>query len=227
MTRKSEKKIDGSTEPFPEGVSIPPFEKIDPAADAPEEPLPASASPPPPQPSQAQKVSHKLDLDKIRKARAQVTPSVGQTFRIPVIDSPSSSAFMRAHPTFGGLDDLLPLWKNEGVGKGVGGYRMVDPEAAERIRAHGGKVAMYALWWCQYSIGGQFLVVANAESDNDWIQSSRLIYEATRHRWLKRVNAGNCWSGLPPPAGVEIPTPVWPKLSWDEVLHLGFEEMVG
>jgi hypothetical protein len=148
-----------------------------------------------------------LDLEKIRKMRSQVTPSVGQIFRIPVIDGPSSSAFMRTHETFGGLDDPMPLWKKDGGGRGGGGYRMVDPEAAESIRAHGGKVAMYALWWGQYSIGGQFLVVANAESDNDWIQSSRLIYEAARHKWLKRVNAGNCWEGLQPPAGIQIPNP--------------------
>jgi hypothetical protein len=85
---------------------------------------------------------------------------------------------------------------------------------------------MYAVWWCQYSIGGQFLVVANAESDNDWVQTSREIYEACHRKWLKRVNAGNCWNGLPPPGGIEIPAPTWDLLTWDEVVCLGFPEMI-
>jgi hypothetical protein len=169
----------------------------------------------------------KLDLEKIRKTRSQVTPSVGQVFRIPVIDSPSPSAFLRTHPKFGGLDDPMPLWKKDGLGGGGGGFRMVDPEAAELIRAHGGKVGMYALWWGQYSIGGQFIVVANAESDNDWIRTSRDIYEAAREKWLKRINSVNCWTGLPPPAGVQIPDPKWEEgRTWDEVLRLGFDSMV-
>jgi hypothetical protein len=220
---KKTENVEEPTEPMPDeaqsaSAAVP---------DEGEKPLPSFASPPPSQPSKAQKTSSKLDLEKIRKARAQVTPSVGQVFRIPVIDSPSSSAFLRTHPTFGGLDDPMPLWKKDGLGGGGSGFRMVDPEAAEAIRAHGGKVGMYALWWAQYSIGGQFIVVSNAESDNDWIQSARLIYEAARTQWLKRINAGNCWTGLPPPVGVQIPDPSWTHSTWDEVLHLGFDEMVG
>ena len=186
--------------------------------------LSASASPPPPQSSQVQKVARKLNLEEIRKTRAQVTASIGEAFRIPVIDSPSSAYFIRSHSAYGGLDDPLPIWKREGVGKGAGGLLLVKPYMVERIRAHGGKVAMCGVWWCQYSVGGQFLVAVNAESDNDWLVSARKIYDASRDGWLKRVNAGNCWNGLPPPA--TIPDPQWTDLAWDDVLNLGWDEEV-
>ena len=201
-----------------------PAPSVDPITGEPTKPLPESASPPPPQPNRTQKVARKLDLEGIRKTRAQITATVGQAFRIPVIDSPSSSFFIRAHPTFGGFDDPMPIWKREGVGKGSGGPLLVKTHMIDRIRAHGGKVSMCGLWWCQYSVGGQFLVVANAESDNDWIASARKIYEACRSRWLKRVNAGNCWEGLPPPG--PIPDPQWADLEWDDVLNLAFDEAV-
>jgi hypothetical protein len=88
------------------------------------------------------------------------------------------------------------------------------------IRAHGGKVSMFALLWCRYSTGGQFLAYADVDSDNDWITTRRDFFEACRAEWLKMLNAGNCWEGVPAPA--PIADPKWPELGWDAVLNLAF-----
>jgi hypothetical protein len=191
-----------------------------------EEALPETASPPPPTSGQKQKVSGKLDLDSIRKNRLMVTAVTGEILRIPVTDSPSSESYIRAHPVFGGLNDPMPIWKRTGLGKGGSGLLLADPRMVDRIRAFGGKVAMCGLWWCQYSIGGQFLVICNAESDNDWHTTARGVYEACRTGWYKRINAGNCWEKLPPPKGVVIPDPDWAAITWDEVLNFAFQEAV-
>jgi hypothetical protein len=191
----------------------------------PETPKPEAAKPPPSQPTRKQKVAHKLNLDEIRKTRAVVTPSVSQIFRIPVVTSPKTDAFILAHPTFGGLDDPMPIWIRTSVGQGKSAPLLVEPHMVDHIRAHGGKVGMCALYWCQNSTGGQFLGVVNVESDNDWIVTRRKIYEACRGgEWLKMRNAGNCWEGVPPPA--PIPDRPWPDLSNDDVLNLAFDETV-
>jgi hypothetical protein len=172
-----------------------------------------------------QKVAGKLNLDGIRKTRAQVTPQAPVIIRIPVIDRPGTEPFIRVHPTFGGVDDPLPVWKREGLGKGGSGLRLVDTNMVGRIRALGGKVALSALYWGQYSVGGQFVIVASVESDNDWIVSRRQLLEQARGEWLKMVNAGNCWQKVSPP--VTIPGPEWADLSWDDVLNLAFDDLVG
>jgi hypothetical protein len=184
------------------------------------------ASPPPSSSRGKQKVASKLDLEGIRKTRGQVTASVRQIVKIPVVSSLDSSLFIRVHPTFGGLDDPLPVWKIEGVGgQNRSGVRLVEPGMVDLIRSHGGKVSMCGLWWGQYSAnGGQFLVAVSVESDNDWIDATRKILENARAGWLKRVNAGNCWQGKTPPS--PIPEPGWPELTWDEVLNLAFDETV-
>ena len=190
-----------------------------------EKPLP-EASPPPPASSKKQKVASKLDLEEIRKTRGQVTASVRQIVKIPVVSSLDSSLFIRVHPTYGGLDDPMPVWKMEGVGQGRSGVRLVKTDMVDLIRSHGGKVSMCGLWWGQYSAnGGQFLVAVSVESDNDWIDATRKILESAREGWLKRVNAGNCWDSKTPLA--PIPDPKWPELTWDEVLNLAFDETVG
>jgi hypothetical protein len=187
-------------------------------------PLPEDAAAPPFMPTQKQKVADKLGLDEIRKTRSQVTATVGEAVRIPVLSSFNSEPFIRAHPSFGGLDDPLPIWSRPGVGKSSGGLLLVKPRMVDRVRAHGGKVAMCGLWWCQYSVGGQFLAAVNLESDNDWIVSKRKILEASRREWLKAINAGNCWNGLKAPSVIEAP--LWPSYSWTEVLNLAFDEAV-
>ncbi|HZZ24298.1 MAG TPA: hypothetical protein VFE60_17690 [Roseiarcus sp.] len=169
-------------------------------------------------------MSKKIDFEAIRKTRLQVTAKPNIPYRIPVIDSPSSEFFFRSHPSFGGLDDPLPIWKRSGLGKGGSGLLLVKPDVVDLVRAHGGKVAMCGIWWCQYSVGGQFLVVASAESDNDWLVTAREIYEDSRNRWLKRINVGNCWEGREPP--VKLPSPEFTQLKWDEVLNLGFDTEV-
>ena len=184
------------------------------------------ASPPPSSSRGKKKVASKLDLEGIRKTRGQVTASVRQIVKIPVVSSLDSSLFIRVHPTFGGLDDPLPVWKIEGVGgQNRSGVRLVEPGVVDLIRSHGGKVSMCGLWWGQYSAnGGQFLVAVSVESDNDWIDATRKILENARAGWLKRVSAGNCWQGKTPAS--PIPEPGWPELTWDEVLNLAFDETV-
>jgi hypothetical protein len=188
-----------------------------------EQPLPETAAPPPPMPEAMQKTKDKLGLDAIRKNRSQIVAVTGEVVRIPVIDKPNSELYIRAHPTFGGLNDPLPIWHRGGVGKGSG-LKLVAPSMVDLIRANGGKVFMAAMYWCQYSTGGQFLAVVNAESDNDFIASARAIYEACRTGWFKKVNTGNCYDKLPPP--IPIPIPLWANLAWDEVLNLSFDETV-
>jgi hypothetical protein len=202
--------------------ALPPVDQI--TGEPVEKPLPESAAPPPSMPEKIQKTGRKLDLDGIRQARTQVVPQVSEAVRIPVTTSPRSDAFLRAHPTLGGLNDQMPVWVRGGVGKG-GGLRLIHPSLTDYIRAHGGKVSMCAIYWCQYSTGGQTLVVVNAESDNDWIVATRKILELCRTQWLKRINAGNCWDKKEPPA--PIPDPSWMKVdSFDDVLELGWDEVI-
>jgi hypothetical protein len=185
---------------------------------------PGEAAPPPPMPDKTQRVTRKLDLDGIRKTRAQVTPQTPVIIRIPAIDRPGTEPFFRVHPIFGGIDDPMPVWKREGLGKGGSGLRLVSTDMVGRIRALGGKVALSALYWGQYSVGGQFVVVVSVESDNDWIASKRQLLEQARGEWLKMVNAGNCWQKVSPP--VTIPEPKWADLTWDDVLNLSFDDQV-
>jgi hypothetical protein len=185
----------------------------------------ADAMPPPPMPDQAQDTTHKLNLDAIRKNRAQVTPQVSLAVRIPVIDRLNSEYFFRVHPTFGGLDDPMPIWQGGGVGGKRSGARLVDPIMVEPVRAQGGKVCLSALYWGRYSAGaGQFVAVVNIESDNDWPTSKRQVLELARTGWFKMINAGNCWDKIPAPA--PIPDIAWPDLTWDQVLGLAFDNIV-
>jgi hypothetical protein len=211
----------------PLGPPVDDFTGEAPSAAGAEQSIPLHAEPPPPASGGSQKVNMKLDLEMLRKTRVNVMAVSAEAFRIPVLGTLDSSKFVRMHPTYGGVDDPMPIWRRESTGKGGSSLHLVAPGTVGKILAHGGKVAMCAVYWGQYSVGGQFLTVVNVESDNVWVLAKRKIYEAMRSRWLRLVNAGNTWDGQKPPSGAEIPDCGWASLTWDEVLNLGFDEVLG
>jgi hypothetical protein len=192
-----------------------------------EPPLPAAATPPPPQSAIAQPGAPgaRLDFSKARVKGLQPMQTSPQATRLPVFEKPDSAKFFRVHPEYGGFAYPVYLWRRKGSGKSVGNTpRLVSDEMAVRINDNGGDVIVAGLYWARYSKGGDFILVANLESDNDYVVTSRTIYEKARTEWVKRINMGGYYESKPP--NVPIPDPVWENKEWEDVVSLGFQEII-
>jgi hypothetical protein len=192
--------------------------------------LPGGASPPPSQPTEKQPTATRVkpDYSKARAKGLQPTQSVIQKTRIPVIMKPNTEWFFTVHPTQGGYDNPLYIWHRQGtLGKGGGeSFRLCDENMALLVEANGGKVFVGGVYWCQYSgKHGEFLMVVNLESDNDFIKTTRDILEEGRGGWVKRINVGNCYDSKSPDYPIRPAT--WASdRTFDDNLDLGFGEIV-
>jgi hypothetical protein len=223
-----------------EGLGNPPADAIPPQKtrgkkpngempdEQPPPPLPASSTPPPSQSTTAQPGAPRarLDFSKARVKGLQPTQTTPQATRLPVIDRPDPAKFFRVHPQYGGFAYPVYIWRRKGSGKGVSNtMRMVSDEMAVKISENGGDVMVAGLYWGRYHKGGDFLLVVNLESDNDYITTSRDIYEKARSEWVKRINMGGYYENKPP--NVPIADPVWEEKQWeDDVIGLGFQEII-
>jgi hypothetical protein len=190
-------------------------------------PLPAAAAPPPPQSTVAQPGAPKarLDFNKARVKGLQPTQTTPQATRLPVIDKPDPAKFFRVHPEYGGFAYPIYIWRRKNTGKSAGNtMRLVSDEMAMKINENGGDVIVGGLYWGRYSKGGDFILVANLESDNDYITTSRSIYEKARTEWVKRVNAGGYYESKAP--NIPITDPIWEAKGWEDIVGLGFQEIV-
>jgi hypothetical protein len=191
--------------------------------------LPAGASPPPPQPAEQQPTAARIrpDYSKARAKGLQPTQAVIQKTRLPVIMKPNPEWFFAVHPTQGGFESPLYIWHRQGtLGKGGGeSFRLLNEEMALKVDANGGKVFVGGVYWCQYSgKHGEFLMVVNLESDNDFIKTTRDILEKGRAEWVKRINVGNCYDNKAP--NVPIRPATWVERTFEDNLDLGFGEIV-
>jgi hypothetical protein len=191
--------------------------------------LPAEASPPPPQSAEQQPAAARTrpDYSKARAKGLQPTQSVIQKTRLPVLMKPNTEWFFTVHPTQGGYGYPLYIWHRQGtLGKGGGeSFRLLDEKMALLVEANGGKVFVGGVYWCQYSgKHGEFLMVVNLESDNDFIKTTRDILEKGRKEWVKRVNVGNCYDSKPPNVAIRVAK--WAERTFDDNLDLGFGEIV-
>jgi hypothetical protein len=206
---------------------LPEAEEAKPRLVSPEPSLPAAASPPPAQSTIAQPGAPKarLDFSKARVKGLQPTQTTPQASRLPVTDKPEPSKFFRVHPVHGGFAYPVYLWRRKGGGKSVGNtMRMVSDEMAVKIDANGGDVMVAGLYWGRYHKGGDFILVVNLESDNDYVTTSREIYEKARAQWVKRINMGGYYEDKSP--NVPIADTVWEPKDWEEVISLGFQEII-
>jgi hypothetical protein len=189
--------------------------------------LPAAASPPPPQSTVVQLGAPKarLDFSKARVKGLQPMQTAPVATRLPVIDKPDPAKFFRTHPAFGGFAFPVYLWRRKNSGKSAGStMRMVSDEMAVMISDNGGDVIVGGLYWARYSTGGDFILVVNLESDNDYIATSRGIYEKARTEWVKRINRGGYYESKAP--NVPIADPIWEDNEWEDVVSLGFQEIL-
>jgi hypothetical protein len=191
--------------------------------------LPAEASPPPAQPAEQQSPAARVrpDYSKARARGLLPTQAVIQKTRLSVIMKPNAEWFFTVHPTQGGYDNPLFIWHRQGtLGKGGGeSFRLLDEKMALLIEANGGKVFVGGAYWCQYSgKHGEFLMLVNLESDNDFIKTTRDILEKGRKEWVKRVNVGNCYDSKPP--NVPIRAPGWAERTFEDNLDLAFGEII-
>jgi hypothetical protein len=190
-------------------------------------PLPAAASPPPVQSATAQPgaPAARLNFDKARVKGLQPMQATPQATRLPVTDKPDPAKFFRVHPMFGGFAFPIYLWRRKNSGKSAGNtMRLVSDEMAMRVADNGGDIIVGGLYWARYSKGGDFLLVVNLESDNDYITTSRTIYEKARTEWVKRINMGGYYESKAP--NIAIADPVWEDKDWEDVVSLGFQEIV-
>jgi hypothetical protein len=190
-------------------------------------PFPAAATPPPPQSTTAQPGAPKarLDFNKARVKGLQPAQTTPQATRLPVMDRPDPSKFFRVHPKYGGFAYPVYLWRRKGTGKGVSStMRMVSDDMAVKIDANGGDIMVAGLYWGRYHKGGDFILVVNLESDNDYVTTSRDIYEKARTEWVKRINMGGYYENKPP--NLPIGDPVWEEKEWEDVVSLGFQEII-
>ena len=187
--------------------------------DEPQPPLPAAAtSSPPPQSTTAQPGAPRarLDFSKARVKGLQPMQTTPQATRLPVIDKPNSARFFRVHPGYGGFAYPVFLWRRKSSGKSAGStMRLVSDEMAVRIGDNGGDVIVAGLYWGRYSKGGDFILTVNLESDNDYVATSRSIYEKARTEWVKRINMGGYYESKPP--NVPIADAVWEDKEWEDV----------
>jgi hypothetical protein len=190
-------------------------------------PLPTAAMPPPPQSTTAQPgaAAVRLDFSKALVKGLQPMQAAPQATRLPVLDKPDPARFFRVHPAFGGFAFPVYLWRRKNSGKSAGNtMRLVSDEMAVKISDNGGDVIVGGLYWARYSKGGDFILVVNLESDNDYITTSRSIYEKARQEWVKRINMGGYYESKPP--NVPIADPVWEDREWEDVVSLGFQEII-
>jgi hypothetical protein len=199
-----------------------------PNGERPDEPsLPTAATPPPPQSTAAQPEAPRarLDFSKARVKGLQPMQTTPQATRLPVIDKPDPAKFFCVHPEYGGFAYPVYLWRRKNSGKSAGStMRLVSDAMAVKIGDNGGDVIVAGLYWGRYSKGGDFILVANLESDNDYITTSRGIYEKARAEWVKRINMGGYYESKPP--NVPIADPVWEDKAWEDVVSLGFQEII-
>ena len=157
--------------------------------------LPA-ATPPPPQSTAAQPGAPKarLDFSKARVKGLQPMQTTPQATRLPVIDKPDPAKFFCVHPIFGGFAYPVYLWRRKNSGKSAGNtMRLVSDEMAVKIADNGGDVIVGGLYWARYSKGGDFILVANLESDNDYITTSRShLREGAR----RSGSSGSTWAAI-------------------------------
>jgi hypothetical protein len=228
-----------SDEVFNEGLGNPPVDSVPPPqktrgkkpnGEMPNEqppPLPTAATPPPPQSTAAQPGAPRarLDFSKARVKGLQPMQTTPQATRLPVIDKPDPAKFFCVHPGYGGFAYPVYLWRRKNSGKSAGStMRMVSDEMAVKISDNGGDVIVAGLYWGRYSKGGDFILVANLESDNDYITTSRGIYEKARTEWVKRINMGGYYESKPP--NVPIADTVWEDKEWEDIVSLGFQEII-
>ena len=190
-------------------------------------PLPTAAKPPPPQSTAAQLGAPKarLDFSKARVKGLQPMQTTPQATRLPVVDKPDPAKFFCVHPEYGGFAYPVYLWRRKNSGKSAGNtMRLVSDEMAVKISDNGGDVIVGGLYWGRYSKGGDFILVANLESDNDYITTSRSIYEKARTEWVKRINMGGYYESKAP--NIPIPGPVWEDKEWEDIVSLGFQEII-
>jgi hypothetical protein len=132
-----------------------------------------------------------LDFSRARVKGLQPMQTAPQATRLPVFEKPDSAKFFRVHPEYGGFAYPVYLWRRKSGGKSAGNtMRLVSDEMAVKISDNGGDVIVAGLYWARYSKGGDFILVVNLESDNDYIVTSRSIYEKARTEWTKRINMG-------------------------------------
>lgn len=192
-----------------------------------EKPLPAAASPPPSQAATAQPAAAKarLDFSKARVKGLQPTQVLSQSTRIPVIMRPDPAKFFCVQPLYGGYSAPTYLWRRKGSGRGVSDtLRMVTAEMAAAIEENGGDILVAGVYWCRYHKGGDFLLVVSLESDNEYVTTTRDIVEKGRNEWVKRINKGGYYDSKPPL--IPIPPTVWEDKCYEDVLALGFQEII-
>jgi hypothetical protein len=192
-----------------------------------EQPLPAAAMPPPAQSTAAQPGAPRArpDFNKARVAGLQPMQTSASVTRLLVYDKPDPAKFFCVHPEYGGFGFPVFLWKRQSSGKGAGTvWHMVSEEMAGKIADNGGDVIVGGLYWARYNKGGDFLLAVNLESDNPYTQSARDIYEKLRTEWGKRINMGGYYETKPP--NVPIAPPVWESRSWEDIMALGFQEVI-
>jgi hypothetical protein len=192
-----------------------------------EPPLLTAATPPPPKSPAAQPgaPSARLDFSKARVKGLQPMQTTSQATRLPVLEKPDSAKFFRVHPEYGGFAYPVYLWRRKSSGKSARNtMHLVSDEMAVKISDNGGDVIVAGLYWARYSKGGDFLLIVNLESDNDYITTSRGIYEKARAEWVKRINMGGYYESKPP--NVPIADPVWEVREWEDVVSLGFQEII-
>jgi hypothetical protein len=193
----------------------------------PEKPLPNEPSPPPPQPETSQPGATKarLDFSKSRVRGLQPTQTQAQATRIPVIMRPEPSKYWCTHPTYGGFASPHYVWRHRGSDKGVSdNLRLADDRMAGLIEENGGDVFVAGLYWCRYHKGGDFILAVNLESDNPYTSTTRDIVEQGRTEWVKRINKGGYYESKPP--NVPIAPTVWEAKEYEDVLSLGFQEII-
>jgi hypothetical protein len=192
--------------------------------------LPDGASPPPPKSTEQQPLSARVrpDYSRARAKGLQPAQAVPQKVRLSVIMKPNPEWFFAVHPTQGGYDYPVYVWHRQGtLGKGGGEtFKLVTEKMALLVEANGGKVFVGGAYWGQYSgKHGEFLAVVNLESDNDFIKTTRDIFEKARKEWVKRINVGNCYDSKGP--NVAIPAARWNcDRTFEDNLDLGFGEII-
>jgi hypothetical protein len=192
--------------------------------------LPAGASSPPPQSAEQQQqpaARVRPDYSKARAKGLQPGQAVIEKTRLAVLMKPNPEWFFAVHPTQGGYANPLYIWHRQGIlGKGGGeSFRLCDERMALLVEANGGKVFVGGEYWCQYSgKHGEFLMIVNLESDNDFIKSTRDILEKGRNEWVKRINVGNSYDSKGP--NVAIRPAKWAERTFEDNLDLGFGEII-
>ena len=127
-----------------------------------------------------------------------------------------------------------PLWRvlgpdlsvaSQGSGRGVSDtLRMVTAEMAAAIEENGGDILVAGVYWCRIARAAISFSLSAWRATTSMSRPPGTLLRRGATKWVKRINKGGYYDSKPPL--IPIPPTVWEDKCYEDVLALGFQEII-